>query len=414
MVRKDLLVTPVNPVRDNMLKERRRWDPTATDDADDSFKVYRENEAKFYLPPFYAVDRFGPPTTNHLLTRGAPIDLLFYGSLRPPQQEVAETTVAHLNTYGGGLLQLRCGFGKTIIALYLFARLKVKTLVLVHKEFLMNQWKERIAQFLPDARVGTLQAKTVDVEDRDIVIGMLQSVSTGKYPKDVYEPFGMCCFDECHHLGAAVFSKSMDIGRTRYMLGLSATPDRKDGLRKVFDWQLGRVICKVEAKVTQRVRVQVVPFVDPAVTRSPCGTTVVTIGARKVVYIEKPALRAKLLGHVVDSPVRTEALMATLRPYTADPSDASSSCPNAGNTWKPSPLFWTPKASPMGSIGVVSNRLHWKRPRNSRWCWERFIWPVKGWTFPPSTRFCWPVRNRMSNSRSGVFCDEVTTRCCRR
>ena len=319
MVRNDLLVTPVNPVRDKMLKERQRWDPTATDDADDSFKVYRENDAKFYLPPFYAVDRFGPPTTNHLLTRGAPIDLLFYGSLRPPQQEVAETTVTHLNTYGGGLLQLRCGFGKTIIALYLFARLKVKTLVLVHKEFLMNQWKERIAQFLPDARVGTLQAKTVDVEDRDIVIGMLQSVSTGKYPKDVYEPFGMCCFDECHHLGAAVFSKSMDIGRTRYMLGLSATPDRKDGLRKVFDWQLGRVICKVEAKVTQRVRVQVVPFVDPAVTRSPCGTTVVTIGARKVVYIEKPALRAKLLGHVVDSPVRTEALMATLRPYTADP-----------------------------------------------------------------------------------------------
>lgn len=69
MVRKDLLVTPVNPVRDKMLKERQRWDPTATDDADDSFKVYRENEAKFYLPPFYAIDRFGPPTTNHSTLR---------------------------------------------------------------------------------------------------------------------------------------------------------------------------------------------------------------------------------------------------------------------------------------------------------------------------------------------------------
>lgn len=317
-VRKDLLVTPVNPVRDKMLQERRRWDPTAQDDADDSFKVYRENTAKFYLPPFYAVEQFGPATTNELVTRGAPIDLLFYGSLRPQQQEVADTTVDHLNTHGGGLLQLRCGFGKTIIALHLFARLKVKTLVLVHKEFLMNQWKERIAQFLPDASVGTLQAKTVDVDDRDIVIGMLQSVSTGKYPDEVYAGFGMCCFDECHHLGAAVFSRSMDIGRTRYMLGLSATPDRKDGLRKVFDWQLGQVICKVDAKVTQRVRVQVVPFVDPAVTRSSCGT-VVQMGARKVMYVEKPALRAKLLGHVVDSPVRTDLLMQTLLPYTADP-----------------------------------------------------------------------------------------------
>lgn len=319
MVRRDLLVTPVNPVKEKMLQQRRRWDPLAADDADDSFKVYRENAAKFYLPPFYAVEKFGPPTTNELRDRGAPIDLLFHGSLRPQQQEVADKTVAHLNTHGGGLLQLRCGFGKTIIALHLFARLGVKTLVLVHKEFLMNQWKERIAQFLPDARVGTLQAKTMDVEDRDIVIGMLQSVSTGKYPAEVYAPFGMCCFDECHHLGAAVFSKAMDIGRTRYMLGLSATPDRKDGLRKVFDWQLGEVICKVEARVTQKVLVEVVSFADPAATKSVCGEVVIDMGTRAVLYQEKPAFRTKLLSHLVGSAPRTDALMATVLSYAPDP-----------------------------------------------------------------------------------------------
>ena len=201
----------------------------------------------------------------------------------------------------------------------LFARLKVKVLVLVHKEFLMNQWRERIAQFLPDARVGTLQAKVCDVEDRDIVIGMLQSVAVGKYPESTYDAFGMCCFDECHHLGAAVFSKAMDIGRTRYMLGLSATPDRKDGLRKVFDWQLGEVICKVEAKVTQHVYVEVEPFKDPDVTVTPEKMVVLRINGRPTLYEEKPSFRAKLLTYLVESVPRMDHLTQVVLTYAADP-----------------------------------------------------------------------------------------------
>lgn len=318
-VRKDLFVVPVNAVRDKMLAERKRWDPTATADADDGFKVYRENAAKLYLPPFYGIATFGAPVTNDLKTRGDPIDLLFHGSLRAPQEAVAEKTVAHLDAYGGGILQLRCGFGKTIIALNLFARLGVKVLVLVHKEFLMNQWRERIAEFLPDARVGTLQAKVCDVDDRDIVIGMLQSVAVGKYPESTYDGFGMCCFDECHHLGAAVFSRAMDIGRTRYMLGLSATPDRKDGLRKVFDWQLGDVICKVESKVTQHVYVEVHKYADPDVHPGPTGAPVFPVNGRPTMYREQPSFRAKLLAFVVESVPRLDELLAVVFGYAADP-----------------------------------------------------------------------------------------------
>lgn len=317
MIRSDLLVEPFNPVKQKMLEARKRWDKDA-EEKNEQFKVYRENKAKFYLPPFYAVDKFGPPAKNELCQRGTPIDLLFHGSLRPQQQEVADVSVDHLNAHGGGILQLRCGFGKTIIALHLFARLRVKVLVLVHKEFLMNQWKERIAQFLPDAKVGTLQAKTVDVEDRDIVIGMLQSVAVGKYPENVYTEFGLCCFDECHHLGAEVFSKSLDIARTRYMLGLSATPDRKDRLRKVFDWQLGKVMYKVEAKVTQHVYVEVLSFQDTTVDTSPAGTTVIRHNGRAMLYEEKPAFRAKLLSYLVDSKGRMEALMASVLEYAKD------------------------------------------------------------------------------------------------
>lgn len=317
MIRKDLLVEPFNPVQKKMMEARRQWDKNAQD-TNQQFKVYLENKAKFYLPPFYAVDKFGPPQTNLLRERGTPIDLLFHGTLRPQQQEVADVSVGHLNSRGGGILQLRCGFGKTIIALHLFARLKVKVLVLVHKEFLMNQWKDRIAQFLPEAKVGTLQAKTVDVTGRDIVIGMLQSIAVGKYPDEVYQDFGLCCFDECHHLGAEVFSKSLNITRTRYMLGLSATPDRKDRLRKVFDWQLGPVMYKVEAKVTQHVYVEVLAFEDDSVDISPAGTIVLRHNGKAILYEEKPALRAKLLSYLVDSHARMEALMNSVLEYTKD------------------------------------------------------------------------------------------------
>ena len=317
MIRNDLCVEPFNPVKDKMMEARRKWD-TSIVEKSDAFKLYLENKAKFYLPPFYAIERFGKPEHNTLCKRGKPIDLLFHGTLRPQQQDVVNVSVQHLNEHGGGILQLRCGFGKTIIALHLFSVLKVKVLVMVHKEFLMNQWKERIALFLPDAKVGTLQAKTVDVDGRDIVIGMLQSVAVGKYPESVYEEFGLCCFDECHHLGAEVFSKALGIARTKYMLGLSATPDRKDRLRKVFDWQIGDVMYKVEAKVTQHVYVEMVPFQDPKVNTSPCGTIVMQMKGRNVLYEEKPAFRAKLLGYLVDSKERMDAIRNIILQYAQD------------------------------------------------------------------------------------------------
>ena len=319
-IRNDLFVIPVNPVRDKLLRERKRWDPNAADPEDDGFKVYRENAAKLYLPKFYGVSMFGPAVKDELQTLGTPIDLLFHGSLRAPQLEVANKTINHLHTHGGGLLQLRCGFGKTIIALYLLTRLKVKALILVHKEFLMNQWKERIAQFLPDASVGTLQSKVMDVDGRDIVIGMLQSVAVGKYPEAIYDDFGICCFDECHHLGAAVFSKSLDVTRTKFMLGLSATPDRKDGLRKVFDWQLGEVICKIEAKVTQHVYVRTEEFNDPDVHVGPNGTIIMNIKGRSTIFEEKPTFRSKLLTYLVESTPRLHATAGIIMEYVSDPS----------------------------------------------------------------------------------------------
>ena len=152
---------------------------------------------------------------------------------------------------GGGLLDVDPGKGKTVMGLYIIAKLKKKTLVIVHKSFLLNQWIERIQQFLPNARVGKIQGQIVDIEDKDIVIGMLQSLSQKEYPENLFDSFGLSIYDETHHLGAEVFSRCMMKTITNYTLGLSGTMQRKDGLTKVFKMFLGDIIHKEKTDTSE-------------------------------------------------------------------------------------------------------------------------------------------------------------------
>lgn len=144
----------------------------------------------------------------------------------------------------------------TVMALKIISELKKKTLIIVHKEFLLEQWKERISQFLPDARIGRIQGKIIDIDDKDIVIGMLQSLSMKKYPTSLFQEFGLTCIDETHHMGAQVFSNALFQIVTKYMLGLSATMKRKDGLSNVFKMFLGDVVYKKERESKDIVTVK--------------------------------------------------------------------------------------------------------------------------------------------------------------
>lgn len=132
----------------------------------------------------------------------------------------------------------------TSISLYLISKLKKKALVIVHKEFLLNQWVERIQQFLPTARVGRIQGPLVDIENKDICIAMLQSLSMKDYPADTFASFGTMVVDEVHHISSEVFSRSLFKIVTKYTLGLSATMDRKDGTTYVFKQFLGDIVYK--------------------------------------------------------------------------------------------------------------------------------------------------------------------------
>ena len=150
----------------------------------------------------------------------------------------------------------------TVLGLELATKIKKKTLIIVHKTFLMNQWEERIAQFIPTAKVGKIQGDVIDKTGCDIVIGMLQSISMKDYDDDMFNEFGFVIFDECHHLGAEVFSRALLKINARYTLGLSATPTRIDGLTKVFHWYLGPTIYQIKKRDDKNVLVHLYKYVN--------------------------------------------------------------------------------------------------------------------------------------------------------
>ncbi len=161
-----------------------------------SFPVYREDETNYYVPKFWALNKFGPRFIQPVIEKNSQVDFTFNGSLRGTQNEVVEHIMKKLMETHGGLLQLHTGYGKTTIAIYIASILKLKTLVIVHKSFLMDQWYERIQQFT-DASIGMIRQKKVDVDGKDIVLAMLQSLSMCDYDMDLCKDFDLVIVDEC-------------------------------------------------------------------------------------------------------------------------------------------------------------------------------------------------------------------------
>lgn len=148
----------------------------------------------------------------------------------------------------------------TAMGIYIACRLKKKCLVIVHKGFLLNQWIERIEEFAPNARIGKIQGQVIDIDNKDIVIGMLQSLSMKEYPSTMFDSFGLTIVDECHHISSEVFSRSLTKIITPYTLGLSATMDRKDGLTHVFKMFLGEIVYAMKRESEENVVVKAITY----------------------------------------------------------------------------------------------------------------------------------------------------------
>ena len=222
---------------------------------EEPYKIYLENENKLYLPKFYGIEKFGKPEQN-ILPEGKDINVSFSLSLKEEQKIPAQHTMNAYHEKGGGILSLPCGFGKTILALYFIGQLKKKTIVIVHKEFLMNQWIERIQFALPSAKIGILQGDKCQIKDSDIVIAMLQTLSMKEFSPDTFDEIGHVIIDECHRIPSKVFCKALLKINSKYMLGLSATPNRKDGLTKVLKWYIGDIIYSVKSSEKNTVKVE--------------------------------------------------------------------------------------------------------------------------------------------------------------
>ena len=233
-------------------------------DEPDEFELYRENDDKIYLPKHYGFKYLGKPNKNTLF-KGKKIKCKFSGSLREYQQNVMSAYHEHREKYQGGIISVGAGRGKTVMAISEIATIGLKTLILVHNTVLLNQWRERLEQYLPDARIGIIQGKKINITDKDVVIAMIQSLSNPKkdkeYPKEVFEEFGFLIVDECHHMGAKMFCRCLMKTMFRYCLGLSATPNRNDGLTKVFKYFLGDICFKDTAiqKTEEEKRLDHIP-----------------------------------------------------------------------------------------------------------------------------------------------------------
>lgn len=212
------------------------------------FKIYRENINYIILPRFFVKQEL--KTILNVETINTLVDSKYYGysttgvvytkELRDKQKPIVNTLLQSIKTSGGGILSAPCGTGKTAMALKIMVELQKKTLIVVHNESLAEQWVERIRFFTNITNIGIIRGNKTNTQ-HDVVISMLQSICSKDYDKDIFKSFGFTIIDECHHIAARVFSRALPKIASEYMLGLSATPNRKDGLTNVFTNYIGPI-----------------------------------------------------------------------------------------------------------------------------------------------------------------------------
>lgn len=205
-------------------------------------KCFWNNKTNFYIPRMYGFKKFGEISFDYPKTES--IDVTFKGGLRDYQQNIFKDIQNNFdNKFArGGILNLSTGCGKTIIALYTISRMKVKTVIFVHKQILLDQWKERIREFIPDAKIGIIQGSKRQIEGNDIVIAMIQTVSRNyKEFRGEFDTFGLTIIDEIHNICTEKFSRILNICQTKYRLGLTATL-RKDAFRQIYEYHVGPII----------------------------------------------------------------------------------------------------------------------------------------------------------------------------
>lgn len=176
---------------------------------------------------------------------GEPIRTRFLGTLNMEQQSAAKAVLRH----DIGVLSATTGFGKTVLAAHVIAKRKKTTLILVHRKHLLDQWLAQLHAFLDTehleiGRIGGGKRKPGGAVD----IALIQSLVHGGAVDDCVAEYGQIIIDECHHLSAVSFESAVRSSRAKYVLGLTATPIRRDGRHPIIFMQCGPLRYRVSAK----------------------------------------------------------------------------------------------------------------------------------------------------------------------
>ncbi|MBN2337943.1 MAG: DEAD/DEAH box helicase [Acidobacteria bacterium] len=192
---------------------------------------------------------------------GRKVAVRFTGSLRQDQKAAVREMLKH----DIGVLSAPTAFGKTIAAAALIARRKVSTLVLVHRTELLRQWRERLTGFLeiPKGGLGVIGGGRKKPSGR-IDIAVMQSLSRREDLGELLDQYGQVIVDECHHLSAFSFERILKQARGKFVVGLTATPIRRDGHQPIIFMQCGPIRHIADRSETAPSRLEVWPKALPA------------------------------------------------------------------------------------------------------------------------------------------------------
>lgn len=265
----------------------------------DPFICFKELTKNYIVPKMYGLNLIQERNLPYrdIQKSGDDVDISFSGSLRECQFDPVEKTIRALNGVKGGVMCLYCGFGKTTCSLHISCHIKKKVIILVHTTALLHQWKSRIEQFVKGSSVGIIQRDTIDIENRTHVIAIMQSVSKRDYDKSIFDSFGLMIVDEAHHVCAEQLSKCIGKIGCKLRLGLSATPERKDGMTRFLYDSIGPICARVERE-PETIKVEMVNVVN---------------GPSEMVFIKRNGKESPNMARMITNLCEKEEPMAVFR-----------------------------------------------------------------------------------------------------
>jgi superfamily II DNA or RNA helicase len=192
-----------------------------------------KNSPMVYLPFSYSYHNLKITENPNIMKA----DFTFEGSLLPRQKEIRDEVFEILNRTQSILLSLYTGFGKTIFAIYIASKINLKTVVLCHRKIIMDQWLDSINKYIPNCKAKIVEGN--ELVDKEYDICIMNVINVPKKHRNQYNHFGLVIVDECHTVCTQSFSQSLFYFFPKYVIGLSATPERSDGMDKIIEMFVG-------------------------------------------------------------------------------------------------------------------------------------------------------------------------------